>query len=263
MSRANISLDDRRPFYLYVDEFQNFATESFAVILSEARKYGLYLTVANQYVAQMMDEVRDAVFGNVGSMITFRVGADDAAALARYFEPVFEPTDLTNQSVQNIYVTMSIDGDTSQPFSGKTLRLPKPTNDFTREIRQYSRDTYNIPRDQVEKVIAEWQGFKDEPVSTNQNPAVVAEPRTANGTQLTNQLPTRPQLQVANAEPKNYSELVKASHSQPSRSSSSQSRQGSGQHSNQNSQNRSGGQPNHSGQSSQNRSRNRGPRKPR
>ena len=103
MSRANIPLDQRRPFYLYVDEFQNFATDSFAVILSEARKYGLYLTVANQYVAQMQQEVRDAVFGNVGSMITFRVGADDATALARYFEPIFEPNDLTNLSLLTIH----------------------------------------------------------------------------------------------------------------------------------------------------------------
>src|SRR5438132_749761 len=94
MSRANVSLDERRPFYLYVDEFQNFATDSFAVILSEARKYGLNLTVANQYVSQMPETVRDAVFGNVGSMITFRVGANDATYLSKYFEPSFDAGDL-------------------------------------------------------------------------------------------------------------------------------------------------------------------------
>src|SRR5690606_21617627 len=91
MSRSDIpNIEDRRPFYLYVDEFQNFATDSFATILSEARKYGLNLTVANQYVSQMSDTVRDAVFGNVGTMITFRVSADDAPALAKQYEPQFE-----------------------------------------------------------------------------------------------------------------------------------------------------------------------------
>ena len=88
MSRSDIpDVRDRRPFYLYVDEFQNFATDSFATILSEARKYGLNLTVANQYISQMSDTVRDAVFGNVGTMISFRVSADDAPILAKQFEP--------------------------------------------------------------------------------------------------------------------------------------------------------------------------------
>ena len=170
MSRANIPLDERRPFYLYVDEFQNFATESFAVILSEARKYGLYLTVANQYVAQMPDEVRDAVFGNVGSMITFRVGAEDANALARYFEPVFEPIDLVNLNVQNVYITMSIDGETSLPFSAKTLRIPEPGYDLTPQIIAHSRQFYSARREDVETQINEWAGFvdkKDSPKAAN------------------------------------------------------------------------------------------------
>ncbi|MDQ3123655.1 MAG: type IV secretory system conjugative DNA transfer family protein, partial [bacterium] len=94
MSRANVPMDARKPFYLYVDEFQNFATDSFSVILSEARKYGLNLTVANQYVSQMEPVVRDAVFGNVGSMVCFRVGADDATFLSKYFMPQFEPGDI-------------------------------------------------------------------------------------------------------------------------------------------------------------------------
>src|SRR5207247_2017416 len=91
MSRSDIpDIKDRRPFYLYVDEFQNFATDSFATILSEARKYGLNLTVANQYIAQMPETVREAVFGNVGSMITFRIGATNATFVPKYFEPTFE-----------------------------------------------------------------------------------------------------------------------------------------------------------------------------
>ena len=218
MSRANIPLSERRPFYLYVDEFQNFATESFAVILSEARKYGLYLTVANQYVAQMVPEVRDAVFGNVGSMVTFRVGADDATALARYFEPSFEPTDLQNLSIQNIYVTMSIDGETSVPFSAKTLRLPEPTRDFTREISDYSREMYNRQRDIVEADIAQWSGFH-EPEGLKDGQQSGGQPASGAGSQQDQfarmaqaQQPSRPRLEVADAQPRNYSELIKAAH---------------------------------------------------
>ena len=96
MDRASIPEEERRDFYLYVDEFQNFATESFAHILSEARKYRLNLTMAHQYVAQMEEEVRDAVFGNIGSLISFRVGAADAEYLEKEFAPVFTETDLVN-----------------------------------------------------------------------------------------------------------------------------------------------------------------------
>ncbi len=210
MSRANIPLDERRPFYLYVDEFQNFATDSFSVILSEARKYGLYLTVANQYVAQMPQEVRDAVFGNVGSMITFRVGADDAAALVRYFEPVFEATDLTNLSLQNIYVTMSIDGETSIPFSAKTLRVPAPEKDQTQEIIRRSREAYNVSRTDAETVIAEWSGMRSDGNNEDESKET-----GGSATHQTNENPKpahvqnhRPQLQVSGAQPKNYSELL-------------------------------------------------------
>src|SRR5476649_1002888 len=101
MSRADIpNVADRRPFYLYVDEFQNFATDSFAVILSEARKYGLNLTVANQYVSQMPESVRDAVFGNVGTMVSFRIGPGDSTVLGKYYEPVFEAIDMTGYTTR-------------------------------------------------------------------------------------------------------------------------------------------------------------------
>lgn len=208
MSRANIPLAERRPFYLYVDEFQNFATDSFAVILSEARKYGLYLTVANQYVAQMPPEVRDAVFGNVGSMITFRVGADDAAALQRYFEPIFESGDLQNLSVQNIYVTMSIDEETSIPFSGKTLRVPQPEHDNTQRIIEHSRHLYNADKAAVEAMIAEWSNLK--PVSQTEG---IGEGGNASAEQVKNMpqpahLSARPTPAISGAEPKNYSQLM-------------------------------------------------------
>jgi hypothetical protein len=150
MSRSDMALEDRRPFYLYVDEFQNFATDSFAVILSEARKYGLNLTVANQYVSQMPEIVRDAVFGNVGTMISFRVGPGDSAVLGKYFEPVFEATDLTRLNNQNIFLSMIIDGEKAPPFSARTLRMPDPENDLTDEIVRLSRDNFASKREEVE-----------------------------------------------------------------------------------------------------------------
>jgi hypothetical protein len=207
MSRANIPLNQRRPFYLYVDEFQNFATDSFAVILSEARKYGLYLTVANQYVAQMPQEVRDAVFGNVGSMITFRVGADDAAALARYFEPIFEPNDLTNLSLQNVYVTMSIDGETSIPFSAKTLRVPDPEVDNAQTIIELSRQKFNSSREQTEQVIAEWSGMSKTPTEVSSHDDQ-PDRKTEQGTPQAAHIQTRPTPAVAGAQPKNYSQML-------------------------------------------------------
>lgn len=150
MSRADVPLEERRQFYLYVDEFQNFATDSFAVILSEARKYGLNLTVANQYVSQMPEVVRDAVFGNVGTMISFRVGPGDATVLGKYFEPVFEAPDLTRLHNQNIFISMIINGEKATPFSATTLRMPDPENDLTQAIIDLNRAHYASEREEVE-----------------------------------------------------------------------------------------------------------------
>jgi len=154
MSRANVALDQRKPFYLYVDEFQNFATDSFAVILSEARKYGLNLTVANQYVSQMNPVVRDAVFENVGSMISFRVGADDATFLSKYFAPQFEPNDMMTLHNRNFVATMTIKGEKSIPFSGMTLNYPPKQQSLVTLIITNSRQRYANSKDQVEKKIA-------------------------------------------------------------------------------------------------------------
>lgn len=162
MGRANVPKEQRRPFYLYVDEFQNFATDSFAVILSEARKYGLNLTVANQYVAQMPDTVKDAVFGNVGSMITFRVGADDARYLARYFAPTFEEDDLVKINNRNMFINMSIDGEKATAFSARSLSLPDPQEDHTPAIVEQTRAHFSRPRDEVEKEIHSWADDTDE-----------------------------------------------------------------------------------------------------
>ncbi|MEK7088928.1 MAG: type IV secretion system DNA-binding domain-containing protein, partial [Patescibacteria group bacterium] len=125
MERVRIPEDERKDFYLYVDEFQNFVTEAFAGILSEARKYRLNLTVAHQYTAQLISDknssVRDAIFGNVGTMIVFRVGADDAEFLEKEFEPEFTPQDIVNLPNFKVYLKLMIDGVSSRPFSAKTL----------------------------------------------------------------------------------------------------------------------------------------------
>lgn len=155
MSRSDIpKIEDRRPFYLYVDEFQNFATDSFATILSEARKYGLNLTVANQYISQMSDTVRDAVFGNVGTMICFRVSADDAPILSKQFEPQFEPTDLLQMHNRNFIINMVIKGEKSPAFSASTLTLPPPQIDNTGRIVENTRRLYSRNRADIEAEIS-------------------------------------------------------------------------------------------------------------
>ncbi len=154
MSRSDIpEIKDRRPFYLYVDEFQNFATDSFAVILSEARKYGLNLTVANQYVAQMTDSVRDAVFGNVGTTISFRVSADDAPILIKQFEPTFEESDIIQLNNRHFVISMIINGEKVPAFSATTLSIPDSPNDNIDAIIAYSRDQFARPRMEVEAEI--------------------------------------------------------------------------------------------------------------
>lgn len=156
MSRSDIpNVEDRRPFYLYVDEFQNFATDSFAVILSEARKYGLNLTVANQYTSQMTESVRDAVFGNVGTTISFRVSADDAPILAKQFEPTFDQSDLIQMNNRHFIISMIINGEKAPAFSATTLSLPTTPKDNFDQIVENSRRGYARNRADVEAEIRE------------------------------------------------------------------------------------------------------------
>jgi hypothetical protein len=155
MSRSDIpDIKDRRPFFLYVDEFQNFATDSFATILSEARKYGLNLTVANQYISQMSDTVRDAVFGNVGTMISFRVSADDAPILAKQFEPQFEPNDLLQMHNRHFIINMVINGEKAPAFSATTLTLPPAQTDNTGRIIEHTRANFSRSREDIEQEIS-------------------------------------------------------------------------------------------------------------
>jgi hypothetical protein len=157
MSRVDVPEEKRKDFFLYVDEFQNFATESFANILSEARKYRLSLILAHQYIAQMDETVREAVFGNVGTIVSFRIGAEDAEYLEKEFVPIFNAQDLVNLPKYNIYLKLMIDGVAGQPFSAQTLPpFPKPEKSFREEIIEASRRKYGVPRQKVEEMIARW-----------------------------------------------------------------------------------------------------------
>src|SRR3990167_3220339 len=164
MERVRIPEESRTDFYLYVDEFQNFVTDAFAGILSEARKYRLNLTVAHQYTAQLVVDkssaVRDAVFGNTGTMIVFRVGADDAEFLEKEFEPEFTPQDLVNLPNYHIYLRLMIDGVTSRPFSAKTLPSLKEDGDkkIIEQVIESSRKLYTLPREEIEEAINRWSG---------------------------------------------------------------------------------------------------------
>lgn len=166
MSRADLTEGELKKlpnFYMYVDEFQSFANESFADILSEARKYKLALVVAHQYIKQMDEKVADAVFGNVGTQIMFRVGAPDAEVLEKEYAPVFTAEDMVSLGFTQIYLKLMIDGVASHPFSAVTLGPIAPPNKSLREeVIKSSREIYGHPRAEVEKNIADWYGTVSE-----------------------------------------------------------------------------------------------------
>ncbi len=160
MERIDMPESERRDFYLYVDEFQNFAVESFAGILSEARKYRLCLTLAHQYIAQLSDEVREAVFGNVGTIITYRVGSPDAVFLEKEFEPRFMAPDIINLPKYNIYLRLLIDGVASQPFSAVTLPPIAQRTASEEKVLKVTRERYALPRTEIEEKVLKWSGVE-------------------------------------------------------------------------------------------------------
>ena len=160
MERVNILEDERRDFYLYVDEFQNFANESFANILSEARKYRLNLIVAHQYIKQLAEEVAWAVFGNVGTLIAFRVGAEDAAFMESEFMPTFAPEDLVNLNKFEIYLKLMVDGAATRPFSATTLPPIAQRTGSTEKVIAVSRERYATPRALIEEKVLRWSGME-------------------------------------------------------------------------------------------------------
>jgi hypothetical protein len=152
MSRADIAESDRRPFFLYVDEFPSFGTYgTFSALLSEARKYRLSVTLANQYLAQLSDDLRSAIFGNVGTLISFRVGAEDAEYLAREFYPVFSSEDLVKLANHEIYLKLAVDGVASNPFSGRTIPPAAVTTSHRDQVIRHSRERFARPRAIVER----------------------------------------------------------------------------------------------------------------
>jgi CxxC-x17-CxxC domain-containing protein len=158
MSRVDVLEKDRRDFYLYIDEFQNFSTDSFANILSEARKYRLNLVLAHQYIEQLSEKVKPAVFGNVGTMVVFRVGAADAEELVKEFTPTFTEEDIVNLPKYEMYLKLMIDGIASSPFSAKglpPLTEEEKTNNVGKVI-DYSRERYASDRESVEEKIMSW-----------------------------------------------------------------------------------------------------------
>jgi len=163
MSRVDIPEQERKDFFLYVDEFQKFATRTFTNILSEARKYRLCLNLGHQYISQMEDEVRDAVFGNIGTLVSFRVGAEDAEYLEKEFAPEFYASDIVNLGKYNIYLKLMIDGLAGRPFSAETLPPFEPSEKSNKQkIIQVSRERYSAKKQIIEAKIKKWLGFLQE-----------------------------------------------------------------------------------------------------
>ncbi len=159
MSRVDTLEKERKDFYLYVDEFQNFSTESFANILSEARKYRLNLIMAHQYIEQLSDEVRAAVFGNIGTLIAFRVGAIDAEELEKEFQPSFMQEDIVTLPAYHIYLRLMIEGVASEPFSASTLPPIEGETGNRDTVIRVSRERYSNSREDVEEKIRRWSGI--------------------------------------------------------------------------------------------------------
>ncbi|MFH1348438.1 MAG: type IV secretory system conjugative DNA transfer family protein [Patescibacteria group bacterium] len=156
LERADTDEEERKTFYLYCDEFQYFATETFAEILSEARKYRLSLTCAHQYMGQLDDFVRTTIFGNIGTIVSFRVGAEDASVLEQEFNPVFKVRDIINLAVREFYIKMSVKGETRDAFSGTTMDCFTPEKNNKDAIVDFSRKTFARPRAEVEELLRKW-----------------------------------------------------------------------------------------------------------
>jgi len=164
MSRVDVPEKERKDFYLYVDEFQNFATDSFANILSEARKYRLDLILAHQYIEQLNEKVKYAVFGNVGTMVVFRIGAADAEELQPEFSPVFTEEDMVNLPKFEFYTKLMIDGIASEPFSARGLSplTEEEKSGNLDKVVKVSRERYAKERRAVEEKISRWHSNTDE-----------------------------------------------------------------------------------------------------
>lgn len=188
MSRVDVLEEERKDFYLYVDEFQNFATDSFADILSEARKYRLNLIIAHQYIEQLGEVVKPAVFGNVGTILCFRVGAADAEELVREFAPVFTEEDLVNLPKYEIYLRLMIDGVASDPFSARGLPPISTGEASSREkVIKVSRERYAMDRDIVEDKIKRWHAPDENNLQEAGSPGSKRVPANRNKSRIVNE----------------------------------------------------------------------------
>lgn len=157
-ARVDMPESERKDFYLYIDEFQNFTTDSIQTILSEARKYRLCLTITHQFIGQLTEKIRDAVFGNVGSLAVFRIGADDAKYLAIQFDPVFSETDLVNIDNFNAYIKLLVGGKTTKPFNIKTFPPQKGNPEIIKIVSDLSRLKYGRQKNEVEEeILKRWR----------------------------------------------------------------------------------------------------------
>ncbi|OQX00802.1 hypothetical protein BWK69_00750 [Candidatus Parcubacteria bacterium A4] len=161
-ARIDIPHDERKDFYLYMDEFQNFTTESVSTILAEARKYRLSLIMAHQYIGQLTDPIRKAVFGNVGTITSFRVGPEDAEFLEKEFEGVFNQQDLISLTNYNFYIKIITDGQVSRPFNVQTYSPTKSNYAKAMAMREYSLSKNGLPREEVDENIKKRLAFINE-----------------------------------------------------------------------------------------------------
>lgn len=171
MRRVDLPEASRRDFFLYADEFQNFATEAFATVLSEARKYRLDLTLTHQYIEQMPESVKDAVFGNIGSLICFTIGPTDARFLEREFTPVFLENDLINLGRYEMYLKLQIDDTQSPPFSARSLPPATDATNMKERSVAASRSKYGRPVERIEKIIKKWSETRFRPGQPPEPPA--------------------------------------------------------------------------------------------
>jgi hypothetical protein len=164
MARAKLNISEKNDFYLYIDEFNNIITDGFENILSESRKYGINLTVAHQYIGQLSQKIEQAVLGNIGTIILFRVGGDDATKLRSEFAPVFDVKDMINLGTGEFYIKMIINGESYDPFSSETLEvLPSPHSSFKEEVLDSSRRFYATTEENANRIMNEDESSQDRP----------------------------------------------------------------------------------------------------
>ncbi len=205
MERVDTPENERKDFFLFVDEFQNFATPSFANILSEARKYRLSLIMAHQYVMQLDEIVANAVFGNVGTIVTFRVGGADAEVLVKEFTPTFTEEDIVNLPKFHVLMKLMIDGVASQPFSAATLGPVGAPTDSLEKVIRVSRERYGRLKAEIEEKIARWSGMLPEDESdVDDGPA----PKSVPGSRQNQGKPARPQMSQGNNQRRSESQKM-------------------------------------------------------